>query len=393
MNVRPGGSGEGSGPHAPCPLLCAALVVVLAWPGAAWPQAPREPTTPPNEGAPPATTPEAVPPPPAPPPVPAPTPEAWTWLDSSHRFLSHGFLWATLRFDRFFADERDVDLPRTSSFLRWRNTVSLRDDGRRSYAPDVRVDVVLPNLDRRLDQLRLRLTVVTTRSEAVDPLLPRAVRPPDIPNRPHAGLVVSTLRPLRWHTDLQTGALFRRPLGWYGRARLRRVQPVGELIVVRLALAGFWQTDLRFGTRQELSIEHPFTSWLLLRLAGNAMVAERSHGWEWSSELALLAASWPRSALSASVTALGASRAGPGAEAWRLQVRARHDVFRRWIFLEVNPECVWSRAAGARLHRAAAAIVRLEVQFEASSDPTQGEQGRPGAEGGREGEPPPPPPR
>jgi hypothetical protein len=327
-------------------LIRAAVVLALAWPVAVWPQ-----------------------------PTPAATPEEWTWVDASHLFLSRGFLWAVVRFDRFFADERDVDLPRASSFVRWRNNVAIRNDGRRSYAADIHVEAVLPSLDRRLDQLRLRLAFVTTRPEVVDPLLPPSLLSADVPNRPYAGLVLSPFQSLREQSDLQTGALLRRPLGWFARARFRQVQPIGEAIVARLALAGFWQTDLRFGTRQELSLEHPLRPWLLLRVDGQSMVAQRSRGWEWSSELALLAAAWPRAALSVSVAALGATRAGPGAEAWRVQIRARHDVLRRWIFLELAPESVWSRSSQPHLHRANALIIRLEVQFDAASGPSPGGAG------------------
>ena len=358
---------------APRLLLGAALISALAWPVAAWPQAepaeaPPAPTVPPSERAPPEGALETVPSPPALP-APTPLPDQWTWMDASHRFLSRGFLWAVVRFDRFFADERDVDLPRASSFVRWRNTLAIRNDGRHSYAPDIRVDGVFPSLDRRLDQLRLRLAFSTTRPEVVDPLLPPTLRSADVPNRPYAGLVLSPFQALQAQTDLQTGAILRRPLGWYTRARFRHVQAIGDVIVARLALAGFWQTDLRFGTRQELSLEHPLTPWLLIRLDGTSMVAQRSHGWEWSSELALLAAAWPRVALSASVAALGATRAGPGADAWRVQVRARHDVLRRWIFLEVAPESVWTRSSEPNLHRANAVIIRLDIQFDASSGP------------------------
>ena len=166
-------------------------------------------------------------------PTPAPAPEEWTWLDASHGFLSRGFLWAIVRFDRFFADERDLDLPRARSFVRWRNTLAIRDDGKLPYALDLHVDAVLPSFDRRLDQLRLRFTVATVSPEAVDPLLPPTLRPPDVPYRPHAGLVLSPFESLRAQTDVQTGALLRRPLGWYARTRFRRVQPIGDALLAR----------------------------------------------------------------------------------------------------------------------------------------------------------------
>jgi hypothetical protein len=308
-------------------------------------------------------------------PAAVPIPEKWTWIDASHRALSQGALWAFLQFDRFFADERDVDLPRTRSFIRWRNGLALREGGGRLYAADLRAEAVLPSFDRRLDRLRLRLTVAATSPEAIDPLIPAALLPADVPNRPHAGLVLSPFESLKAQTDLQTGALFRRPLGWYARARFRHLQPIGEALVARVSLAGFWQTDLGFGTRQELSLEHPISPWLLLRLANSSMVAERSRGWEWSSELALLAAAWPRTALSLSGAALGATQAGPGVEVWRVEARARRDAYRGWIFVEIAPEAVWTRGAGGRRPRATAVILRLELQFDASTGASLGKLG------------------
>jgi hypothetical protein len=299
-----------------------------------------------------------------------PSPEEQTWIDASHRFLSRGFLWAVVGFDRIFADERDLDLPRTRSFFRWRNNLTFRDDGTRSYAPDLVGEAVLPNLDRRLERLRLRLELSTVRPETVDPLLPATLHSTDVPNRPYAGLVLSPIVAPRTQVDVQTGILLHglgRPPGWYARARLRNVQPIGDALVARLVLAGFWQTGLGFGTRQSLSHDHPASSWLLLRLSGGSMVAERSRGWEWSTELALLAAAWPRTALSLSGAALGASQVGPGVEVWRLQARARRDVYRKWVFLELVPEIAWTRVAGGHRQRASAVLLRLELQFDAAT--------------------------
>jgi hypothetical protein len=320
-----------------------ALTLALALPVVAWPQ--EEPAA-------------------------APSPEEQTWLDASHRFLSRGFLWAVLGFDRIFADERDLDLPRTRSFFRWRNTLTIGDDGTRSYAPDLLAEAVLPNLDRRMERLRLRFELSTVRPETVDPLLPATLHSPDVPNRPYAGLVLSPIVSPRTQVDIQTGILLhglRRPPGWYARTRLRNVQPIGDVLVARLVLAGFWQTGLGFGTRQSLSLDHPLASWLLLRGSSGSMVAERSRGWEWSNELAILAAAWPRTALSLSGAALGASQAGPGVEVWRLQARARREVYRKWVFLELAPEIAWTRVTQGHRQRASAVLLRLELQFDAAT--------------------------
>ncbi len=301
---------------------------------------------------------------------PDPAPGEQTWVDASHRFLSRGFLSAVVGFDRIFADERDVDLPRTRSFFRLRNTLVLRDDGSRSYAPDLLAEAVLPNFDRRLERLQLRLELSTVRPETIDPLVPAPLLPPDVPNRPHAGLVLSPIVSSRTQVDLQGGILLhglRRPPGWYVRSRLRNVQPIGDAFVARLLLTGFWQTDLGLGSRQGMSFDRPLSRWLLLRLSNGSMFAEHSRGWEWSSELGILAAAWPHTALSLSGAALGASQAGPWVEVWRIQARARRAVFRRWAFLELAPEIAWTRVAEGHRRRASAVLLRLELQFDAST--------------------------
>lgn len=354
-----------------------ALALALVTPFAAWPQEESPTTTagpPPVFAPPPESPPPPVPAEPAPvtplpseAPVPAAAPDDASWVDASHRFLSRGFLWAVVGFDHFFADEREVDLPQTRSFFHWRNALSIRDDGKYAYVADVRAEAVMPNLDRRLDRLRLRFTFVSTSPEAIDPLIPPNLRAPDVSDRPHAGIVLSPFQSFQAQADIQTGALLLRPLGWYGRVRFRHVQPIGELLVARLALAGFWQTDIGFGTRQDLSLEHPVSPWLLFRVSNRSMVAQRSRGWEWSSEAALLTAAWPRTALSLSGAAFGATQVGPGVEVWRIQGRARHDVFRRWIFVEAAPEIAWTRIELGHRQRASAIILYLEILFDAAT--------------------------
>jgi hypothetical protein len=318
--------------------------------------APAQVLPPPSPSTPTVPTPTAAP-------TPAAPPEGW--LDISHEALSRAFLWPVVTFDQFFSDEREVNLPRARSFLRVRNGFAIRDDGTFSYAPGVLAELVFPSLGRRLD--RVRLVFASGAPDPRDRLIRGLPRRPDEPNRANAGLRLSLFESVLTQTDLQAGLLFRLPPGWYGRVRFRHAQPLAEALVARFALSVFWQTNTGWGTRQDLDLEHPLLPWLLLRLANSGTVTERSRGWEWSSELALLAADWPRSAVSISAAALGATRVGPVVEVWRAQLRARHDIFRRWIFLEVNPEIVWTRLEGGHQRRVRAVILLLEVQFDASS--------------------------
>lgn len=303
------------------------------------------------------------------------------WLDEGHQAVSRGLLWPVARLDRFFSDEREVDLPRARSFVRWRNDLKLYDDGAFAYTTDVRAELRFPGLDRRLDRLGLVISGGTT--DALDRLLPGDASASDPTGRGSAGLRLDVLDSLFTQTDLRVGLLFGLPVGWFTRLRFRHVQPLGEVLVARLALSGFWQTNTGWGTRQDLDLERPLWPWLLLRLANTATISEVTRGWEWTSELSLLATVGERGAVGLAGAAMGASRPGqvpgpvPGTligpttawvvETWRVRARLRRDVYRRWLFVELEPELDFVRPPGGGRNRTRSVVLRLEVQFDAST--------------------------
>lgn len=294
--------------------------------------------------------------------APAPAP---TWYDEGHAIVSEGLFWSVERLDQFFGDERQVDLPRARSYVRWRNDLTLRDDGTAAFTTGLRAELRIPSLDRRLKALRITIAGGTT--DALDRLLPGDAPSPDAVNQPSAGLKLFLLDTLLTQTDLQAGLLATLPVGWYARLRLRHVRPVEDLLVARFALSTFWQTPTGWGTRQDADLERQLAPWLLLRLANTGTVTQRSRGWEWSSELALLAAVGQRTALFLGGGPAGATDVGPVVETWKVHARARRDVLRRWLFLEVEPGVAWTRPAGGGRQRERSVILRLDLQFDAAS--------------------------
>jgi hypothetical protein len=312
------------------------------------------PTEAPSAPEPPAAAKPVEPAPAAPPPA---------WFDQGHTLLNEGFQWPVERFDRFFADEREVDLPRAGSFVRWRTDMRIRDDGRLDLATDVRAEVHLPELDRRLAHLQLEVSSIAT--STADQLL-SGEAPPDAVGAPNAGLRLPFLRSLYTQSDVQVGLLFRIPVGWYTRLRLRRLQPLPAAFLARGALSVFWQTNTGFGTRQDASLERLLAPWLLARVSGTGTLSQRSRGWEWLAEAGLISVG-ERTALALGGAVLGATAARPGPETWRFFVRARRDVLRRWLFLELEPEVEWSRPTAAGWQRLRAVILRMEVRFDAAA--------------------------
>jgi hypothetical protein len=306
-------------------------------------------------------TPTSTPDPVQVPTEPSPEPPPESWIDVRHEQISRGLIWSVERLDRFFADEREVDVPRARSFVRWRNGLRLQEDGRLKAGVDLQAEVVLPALDRRLS--KLRLSVTGSSSSAIDSALPGQSQP-DALNSPSAGLKLSMLQSLLTSADAQVGLLFRLPLGWYTRLRVRHVTPLPASFVARTSLSVFWQTNTGYGTRQDVELERPLLPRLLARLDATGILTQRTRGWEWSTAASLLAAPDDRWALSLSGVALGATDLGWFVERYQLLARVRHDIVRRWIFLEVEPLVEWTRLPGGGLARMRSVILRLEIQFD-----------------------------
>ena len=269
------------------------------------------------------TAPAPAGPPPAPPteapqepltsPGPQPPPESPVHgeaiespLDTGHEAVSRGLFWMVERFDRFFADEREVDLPRAASFFRWRSDLRLREDGTAAAGTNLRAEVRLPAFNRRLE--RLRLTLIASTVDPPDPHY-RGSRAPDGVNRASAGLRLALHDSIRATLDTQLGLLAHWPPGGFARLRLRQVHPLGWSLVARDALVGFWQTNTGWGTRQDASLERPLARELLARLDATGTVTQRTRGWEWEANASLLAALGQRTA--AALVGRGAGRLGP----------------------------------------------------------------------------------
>jgi hypothetical protein len=267
------------------------------------------------------------------------------------------------RFDRFFSDERESDTPRPASFIRWRNDLKADQHGKFTFGTTLRADLRFPNLSRRLEDLRLTLSGDTR--DAIDPTAPgETPLPSNSTGRLSAGLRYDLYHRDQTTLDVSGGLLVRWPLGLFSRLRLRHVEPVDGLFQVRTASAGFWQTDTGWGVRQDVDLERTFGPDWLLRLADNGTLTQRSRGLEWLSELSLTHTFGEGAAVAVLGSGSGASDAGWVVERWRTAARVRHDAFRHWIYVELEPEVTWTRPVGGGRIRVLALILRLEVQFD-----------------------------
>jgi hypothetical protein len=294
------------------------------------------------------------------------------WLDVGHSYIEERIFAPIFRFDRFFSDERDIEPERSRSFVRWRNEVRFAEDETGPvFTTGIRAELRLPGLDRRLRRLRLVITGETR--EAVESLFPRERTRPgtrprgededDLGRGGDAGLRLRLWDTLATHGDIGAGVLARLPPGVYGRVRLRWAAPVEDWFLARAAVSGFWQTDTRFGSSAVVDFERPLSPLVVARLAGIGTWTEASRGLEWLSELAVLATLGEHSAAQVALAMEGASEASAGVERYRVYTRLRRDVYRRWLFMEIEPQVSWPFTAERGRYAAWGLALRLEVQF------------------------------
>ncbi|MBI5067523.1 MAG: hypothetical protein HZB56_04730 [Deltaproteobacteria bacterium] len=343
----------------PTATLAAAILLALAG-------APAEAQEPPPAPAQAPVLDEDRPPPP-PPYVPPPPPPGW--IDETHALLEQELGGMTGWVDRFFGDERDADLEPAASELRWRNELRYDDRNRVAARTRLRAALALPGLERRL----ARASLVLTGESLADPSR-------GISDEANAGAgLTPTLRAEQASLDLRfqlwkrpatvvdagPGVGLRWPLEGHLAARLRqRLGPVGGFSA-RFTQVAFYSTRDRFGTSSDLDVDRPLAEHLLLRWRNRGLLSEVSKGLEWGSELGL---AYDLQALRLGLylggAVSGATRPMNDVTVYRIFTRVRRDVWRRWLFLELEPEVLWPTAPPLGRHKEHAITLRLEIAFD-----------------------------
>jgi hypothetical protein len=295
-----------------------------------------------------------------------PPPEEHSWFDAGHAFVGRIFFAPTVRLDRFFSDETDLDPERAQSFARLRTGLRLRQDGKPQASVDLVADIKLPGVNHWLGRSRL---VFTGESDSEnDALNPSGSTTPFTSrerNRPSLEFRFGAYHGIRSSVDLGAGVMFRLPPGAFSRVRYRLAVPIDDVMLARFSTQVFWRTDMHLGTRASSALDWPFGSSTMLRLGAASQVAQRrTRGIEYGTELVLAHAFSPTFAVALGTDAQGSVKDPVLFQKYRIFTRFRHDVLRRWLFLEAEPELGWPWTPLRGRYRAYAVILRLEVQFE-----------------------------
>jgi hypothetical protein len=293
------------------------------------------------------------------------------WLDVSHTAVSKGLLEAIGWFDNFFADRDHLEFERNGSTLLLREELRLEDTPRIAPAVDMRIDLRLPQLGSRFERWHLVVYAQHVAEDVANRIAslggggagPGLAQPGD-PGQSAAELRYDVVSALLARVDVGGGLHIQIPPGGYLRTRLRSSVEVAPRWVARLAQSAFYDSFQRFGTSSHAELEHQLATATLLRWDGVAFVTQASRGWEWGSEVSALHALGPSHALALTAGFLGHGRGGPVVDRYRVSSRLRAGIFRRWLFVELEPEVAWPLDAITLTRRRVLAVsVRLDVLF------------------------------
>jgi len=103
---------------------------------------------------------------------------------------------------------------------------------------------------------------------------------------------------------------------------------------------------------------------VLARLSGSTTLTQRSRGYEWFGDASILGSLDARLGAQFGFSVTGATRAPVDVDTARFYTRLRRDFYRRWIFLEIEPEYGWPWTPERGRRGVWAVALRLEVQFQ-----------------------------
>jgi hypothetical protein len=302
------------------------------------------------------------------PPAPAPPGDGTTWVDASHRFLEKGLSGLTEEVDSFFGDERFFEAEQAGSFIHVRSEARTAEDRLIAFRVRALASVKLPALESWLTNARL---VASGESQAApapqlsqDPANP-AYSPSLRAEQANLELRLDLYNTAPTVVDVGGGVRLRLPAEPFVRSRFRRRLDPGLGVTGRFAQAAFWTNREGFGESTDLDLLRPLGAHTLVRAAGEAVLTDISPGLTWTGEAGVVHEFGSlRTAAYLAGAANGHTRPVSLVDLYKVFLRLRRDVWRRWLFVEVEPEIGWPWTPERGRHRVLALTARLEVQIE-----------------------------
>jgi hypothetical protein len=285
------------------------------------------------------------------------------WVDRTHSRVERDLFETVVWFDHFFGDERMEVTEPPESFLRWMSDLRWDEEEHFSARSTIRASLRLPRLKKRW-----KLAVSGETRGDPNALTPEDPGNPgvDVSSRVRTGsteLVYEILRTTRSSLDMGAGVRVKISPDAFVRTRFQHARLVAYHTLGRLTATAFWDARDGFGESNQVDFERWLALPTLLRWSNSFNISEVTNGWTWGTELSLLHKISPKSAITFAAGASGSTRPAWIAQNYRVLARYRRNVFRKWLFLEGEPDIHWPRKEDGSRKPVWGATLRVEILF------------------------------
>lgn len=175
-------------------------------------------------------------------------------------------------------------------------------------------------------------------------------------------LQYKVLENIRSRLDLHFG--LRSSLNPKISSRYRYNIPLINNYFAKLTETIYWEGGDGFGALTRIRIDHPLENNKLLRWSNKLKYSEQSDGVEWSTNISLSKRLDDKRAIAYIIGTNGETRPDYLTTSYGVSVTFRQNIFRPWLFVEVEPAYKWKRDNIKDNRNAVAQITaRLEIRF------------------------------
>tara|TARA_R110002110_G_scaffold278023_2_gene493328 strand:+ start:43121 stop:44014 length:894 start_codon:yes stop_codon:yes gene_type:complete len=274
------------------------------------------------------------------------------WLDDSHDYVSDQADNLAAWMDSFFGVNR-VDEEAPYSTLRLRLEPEWDEIDGWDTGISLRGKVHLPNLNKRVSLL---FSDDDERTGSDDLLIDRQNAPDDI------ALQLTARERENDRIDFKLG--LRSTLHPKASVRYRYEKPLSEAIIGRFSQEALYRTDDGFATETRVDLDTILDEDKVLQWTNRLRWFEDEPGLSWNTGLSLNRRLSNDRVLGYYLAIAGATEPGYYTRSYGFGLRYRQNIFRKWLFAELQPSYFWRRDEFEdRRQGSAAILLRLEAVF------------------------------
>lgn len=247
-----------------------------------------------------------------------------SWYDHTQMYVNSRFCEPALWFDNFFATDRVFDEGVAGTYIRWRNDLTIDEEGDHKFKMALSASVELPVL-----QDRLRLTFDSDEDEDLQDIAPGSS---DNSNR--LGLQLDLAENIRSKFNVKVSLTPKM------RFRYRYTYPFSDKLTLRLIQEVQREKSIH-SARSLINVEQLLQDQFLFRSSTEAKVSEEFDGVDWLQAFVLFQRLSKKSSLSYESSVEGITQPIARATNYRLGIRYRKNFHRSWLFYEIAPEMTW----------------------------------------------------